>query len=435
MSASFGRHMCDWWHRDRRLSDPLVILFIISMGIVLNPIVLCDYALPYAFQVVIPIFWVVLAFLKLIREHYATRKAGCQHDRSWTAFVSLIQSYAFPKLLIWGYGILLFIIGIADKSYASSGYTQIISLLLPIVALYLFKGKTVHYIYYACVFSFIPVVILTCKVEGIDSLLAPFRAIMDPQFVNPFENHQFTFTTAYLFVYYLYVRDRLNGRAIVPMVLAGVMTFMGFKRILVLSICVVLFIHFLMRKMTERGKRRICHLVSWGLAAICVLYISLIYACHSLDLTDELGILSMGRIYYYKIVVDNTMFGPSFLGIGLNAVSRMLTQDYSYLGVGGVHSDVLKYYAEIGFIGFLFWLWAYLFKIPRYLEKHFGLNPACAVCLINILTFIAFLTDNIDIYFGSQFLFIAIPITVSMSQINNETTNEQLVRRLHPEEI
>lgn len=424
MPVLVGKHMRDWWCRDNHRLDLLAVAFILSMGVALNPTILRDYALPYIFQVSISIFWVVFALIKMLAARSVLWAANGRHDRTWIAFIGLVRSYAGPKLLIWGYGVLLFVIGIADESYASSGYTQIMSLLLPLAALFIFKGKTVDYIYYACVVSFIPILMLTCISQGVECLVAPLRAIVDPQTVNPFENHQFTFTTAYLFVYYLCIRGRSGRGDLVPAILSALMTFMGFKRILVLSLCVVVLAYFVMGRLSDRGKRWVCHLVGWGLAATCILFVSVVYACRSLDLTDELGVLTMGRIYYYKVVVDNTVFSPSFMGIGLNAVSRMLTQDYSYLGVGGVHSDVLKYYAEIGFIGFLFWLWAYLFKIPRYLEKHFGLNAACAICLINILTFTSFLTDNIDIYLGSQFLFIAIPVTVAMGFLDCEKQDE-----------
>ena len=403
---------------DMRNISILGLIFILSMGIALNPTILRYYELPYIFQVVITVFWIVYALLLFMRRLLSKSEIIGIEGSFLSNFSKLAKVFACPKLLIWLYGILLFVFGIGNPEYASTGYTQVASILLPLAALYVFQDEAVDYIYYACLCSFVPIVLLTCFVDGVDSLAAPLLSIVEPETVNPFENHQFTFTTSFLFIYYLCIDGKKDGKNIVPIIMTGIMTFMGFKRILVLSLGAVICVYLLLEHLNAQNKTRICRLINWIIIFICIGFVWLIYSEKFFTLMDQLNIQTMGRIYYYKVVVDNTSFSPSFLGLGLNAVSRMLTQDYAYLRVGGVHSDILKYYAEIGFVGFIIWLWVYLHTIPRFLEKNYGVDAVCAMCLVNILAFISYLTDNIDIYLGSQYLYVAIPITIAMRAVS-----------------
>ena len=404
-----------WWNcEDRSAIAPLAIAFIISMGFALNPIVFRNYKMPYVIQVAVTCFWIFIAFIFWLRDRRRLSTGDGRTDKSRTRYGKIASRFAIPKILIWAYGLALFATGVANPTYASTGYTQMASILLPLSALYIFRSDALKYIYIACVASFVPIVVFTCLGFGLQSLAAPFLSIVEPEIMNPFENHEFTFTAAYLFVYFSCIDERPFKEKFHQIFVSGVMSLIGFKRILALSVLLVLAVHFLLIHLNGPARMRACKLIAGALAVGCSLFVWSIYSGQFFALMDKLGIQTMGRIYYYKVVTDNTSFSPSFLGMGLNSVSRMLTQDYSYLHVGGVHSDVLKYYAEIGFVGFFLWLWVYLFRLPRYIADHFGPRAFYAMSLINIFTFTSFLTDNIDIYLGSQLLYIVIPITVAM---------------------
>lgn len=386
------------------------LLFILTMGIALNPSVM-GISLPQTVIVAITVFWLFIASLLAFGGH-GPRVRG----EGAGAFSCLARFFLVPKLLIWAYGIMLFVVGVGSREYFSTGYTQIASIVLPLCALYIFRRKTVDYIFWACVISFVPVVLLTCAEEGIGCLGAPFLSVIDSVVQNPFENHQFTFTAAFLLVYYLCLKDERGSRDILPIVGCSIMVFMGFKRILVLSIVAVVLLSIMCERITPQAKRKVCKAASICLFVGCWIWVWLIYSGTFFQLVDALGIQTMSRTYYYQIVVNNTAFSPLFPGMGLNAVSNMLTSTYSYLGVGGVHSDILKYYAEIGFLGFLAWTWFYLFSLPRMIERRFGDAAAYGFYLTNIFAFVIYFTDNIDIYFGSQLLYVAISFVYAMTR-------------------
>lgn len=392
------------------------LLFILTMAIALNPSVM-GMNLPQGIVVGITVFWLLAALLLALGKRAkiaesARRLAEC----GGSAFSYLTKCFLVSKLAIWVYGILLFVVGVGASQYFSTGYTQIASVVLPLCALYLFRNKTIDYLFWACVVSFIPVVMFTCLEEGFGCLIAPFQSMVDSVSRNPFENHQFTFTAAFLLVYYLCLKDERGSRDVLSIFVCSVMVLMGFKRILVLSLVAIIALSFVCDRVSPRTRRGICRAASVCLFVGCWIWVWLIYSGAFFQIIDDYGIQTMSRVYYYQIVVDSTSFSPFFPGLGLNAVSNMLTSTYAYLGVGGVHSDVLKYYAEIGFVGFLAWTWFYLLSLPRLIERRFGDKAAYGFYLVNIFAFIVYFTDNIDIYLGSQLLYVAIPFVYAMTK-------------------
>lgn len=394
--------------RQSRKFDFTGLLFIITMGIALNPSIM-GFTLPQIVIFVIIVFWLFVALLLAFGGH--VRKVKMEDDGS---FSSLAYCFFTPKLMIWAYGILLYVTGIGEQAYSSTGYTQIASIILPLCALYIFRSKTVDYIFWSCMISFIPVVLITCAKEGLGSLGAPFLSMLDSVSRNPFENHQFTFTAAFLLIYFLCLKDEGKPRDIFPIIGCSIMVFMGFKRILVLSIVFVFLLSQICRNGSIHTRRMVCRCASVCLFIVCWVWVWSIYSGAFFQLIEALGIQTMSRTYYYKIVADSTSFSPSFLGMGLNSVANMLASTYSYLHAGGVHSDILKYYAEIGFAGFLAWTLFYLLILPKMIERRFGDSASYGYYLINIFTFVIYFTDNIDIYFGSQLLYVSIPFVYAM---------------------
>ena len=93
-----------------------------------------------------------------------------------------------------------------------------------------------------------------------------------------------------------------------------------------------------------------------------------------------------------------------------------MTGQYSYLNVGGVHSDILKIYIENGFILFGLWLWYYLIAITKSFAKKINTSTAVLFFTLTIYTFILYFTDNVENYFIYQIFYICIPISYAVNQ-------------------
>lgn len=382
--------------------------FILSMMISLNPIV-AGYYVPQTVIWGLILIWIAAAFVSFC--HDSTRG---KRGRGDGAFCSIARLFLVPKLLIWFYGVALFALGIASSRYASTGLTQLLSIFLPLSALYLFGRKTVDYVFWATSISLIPQIYLTCAVDGFDAPVQWLSSLVNDAVVNPFENHEITFTAAFLFVYYSSI-DRFGAdKDALKVIICAIMLLLGFKRILVLSVSLTILLALICGGVGTRRATKLLRFSSVTILVGCWLFLAMIYNGTFFDITESLGINTMGRNYYYAQIAQVTDFSPGFLGLGLNAVSNMLSTTYSYMHVGGVHSDILKYYAEIGFVGFALWSWFYLLKLPKMIERRLGDGSAYGLRIINILAFVTYFTDNIDIYFGSQLLYVAIPITFAM---------------------
>lgn len=390
-----------------RQLDVKGVAFIFSMVVALNPII-AEYHVPQYLIWGIDIIWAGIAFITLLRNSVSGISSGDG------AFRSISKLFMYPKLAVWTYGIALFVFGIAPVQYASTGFTQLLSIFLPLSALYLFGAKTVDYIFWAALISFIPQVYFTCAADGLDSPMNWLYSFIDDSVSNPFENHEITFTAAFLFTYYVGIDRYKKEKDVLKIAACIFMLLLGFKRILVLSIGAAFGLIWICNRISQKSADTLLRLASACLLIGCWVFLVAIYNGIFFDITEALGVNMMGRNYYYAQIASVTEFSPSFLGLGLNAVSNMLTTTYSYMRVGGVHSDILKYYAEIGFIGFALWSWFYLLKLPKMIELRFGPGSAYAMRIINVLAFVTYFTDNIDIYLGSQLLYVAIPIVFAM---------------------
>ncbi len=385
------------------------VAFVFSMVVALNPIV-AEYHVPQYLIWGIDVSWVGIAFIAFLRNSVSGVALGDG------AFRSISKLFMLPKLAVWAYGIALFVFGIASAQYASTGFTQLLSIFLPLAALYLFGTKTVDYIFWAALISFIPQVYLTCAAEGLDSPMNWVYSFINDSVSNPFENHEITFTAAFLFTYYVGIDRYKKEKDVLKIAACLVMLLLGFKRILVLSIGAAFVLMWICNRISQKNADTLLRLTSACLLIGCWVFLVTIYNGSFFNITEALGVNMMGRNYYYAQIASVTEFSPSFLGLGLNAVSNMLTTTYSYMRVGGVHSDILKYYAEIGFIGFALWSWFYLLKLPKMIELRFGSGSAYAMRIINVLAFGTYFTDNIDIYLGSQLLYVAIPIIFALQK-------------------
>lgn len=156
-------------------------------------------------------------------------------------------------------------------------------------------------------------------------------------------------------------------------------------------------------------------MAGWFAFVFCYFFIFiLMQGSEFYDLLIKYGINSMGRNYYYEAIINYAEFSPTFLGIGRNAVTKILTTDLAYMHVGGVHSDIIKMYVENGFILFGWWLWYYLVYLTKVYRKKYGNQSAILYFGLVIYTFTMYLTDNVEIYFICQIITIVLPMTYAM---------------------
>lgn len=382
----------------RRLTlDELV--YIISMGVALNTKV-AGVDIPSIVIYGIAAFWIAVALFRTVLGEPILNRG----------LKPLGIRFAAPKVLMLVYSYALVGLGLATAGDGLGGLNQIISVALPISTVYLYGSRSIDLVFWSCLVSFLFVVPYTCIVEGIGSIAAPFLSVFDPTIINPFETHQFTFTAGFLFVYYSLINKEAGHGW--KSIASFAMCFMGFKRIVLLALLLVVAVRALRIPMSKKSGMTLYNTLLAAMAIACFVFIVLLYSGFVEGWMKGHSINVMGRNYYWQTAVSNSFFGPAYLGAGTNSLTHLLTGQYAYLHVGGVHCDILKYYFEIGFFGFIAWLIYFLVYLPNWLKRSCGTQTFEAYSLTVLFMFVLFFTDNVDIYYGSQLLFAAIPMVV-----------------------
>lgn len=409
---------CEIWmtaaefSRKRRF-DLNAIVFIVSMAIALryNRESLAIRNIGYA----IDLFWIALAAVTLLRMQNKSVEKNSDYK-------PLALKLLLPKILIWAYGAFLTVVGLADAEAFSTGFTVLATFVLPMSALFLFRAKTVDYVFWANLITFLFEVCMILIQSGPSALMAAIASIGTADAINPFEHYSWTFLSAFFLVYYtFFVSDEELKYRWVYQTVSIVMFILGFKRILLAAVIVVAIILVATNRVqTKNGivlLRSILVIIGLG----CILMVWGLYNGWLFDLLASSGINMMGRTIYWRHIINMTSFNIAYLGNGVNWTYQWLSNNLYYLGgAGALHNDILKMYVEIGFPGFLVWLYLFLWAIPSFIQKRYGFRALKAYAVFTAMMFIIYATDNVDTYYGPQFLYISFVVTQAMlSKVQN----------------
>jgi hypothetical protein len=389
----------------------LPILFIISMMIAFTTRY-GDYELDYKPQLIIGIIWIIIAFFKFRKDHF--KLVGVfKNDYIW-----LLIIYISPHIIIHLYSIFLMLIGKVSWSYFSSNATVYIPALLAIVSIYLFGTNSFKFIITAFLGSWLLSVGSSILLKGIQIFPhALLQAYYDPAdeyaglTVNYLELHDLILASGYLIIAYIFSYKKLEKQNLIYIISLAIIVFLGMKRIVVIGLAFAFLFYLLMKRCSDKSKYKICLFLGWCAFAFCFLFIFILSdGTIFYEFLEKFGIESMGRNYYYQSIMTYGEFSPTFLGIGRNVITNLLSNELSYLRVRGVHSDIIKMYIENGFILFGLWLWYYLVFLFKKYNQKFGINSAVFYFACTIYTFTLYLTDNIEVYFICQLLYIIVPV-------------------------
>ena len=159
----------------KRQFDLNAIVFIVSMAVALRynreSIVIRNVGY------VIDLFWIALAAITLLRGR--NRISGNSSD-----YKPIALRLMLPKILIWTYGIVLVIVGQADIEAFSTGFTVLATFVLPISALYLFKSKTIDYVFWANLITFLFEVFMILM-QSVRCMEMPLPRVTKPMISSP----------------------------------------------------------------------------------------------------------------------------------------------------------------------------------------------------------------------------------------------------------
>lgn len=398
-------------------------LYIISMALAFTTRY-ADIKLGFELQMFIGLFWIAVAFLKLEKNKFAVKNCSRQD------LIFFFEIYFIPRVVIHLYSIMLIVLGKIESSFFSTNVTVYIPTLLVIFSIYLFGTKAFKYNCYALIVSWALSVSASFICKGpyvfVFAIKQAYFDVMDNTFSNYLELHDLVLAMGYIVIFYYISREKLTKKNIFVLLLVLLIMILGFKRIAVLGVIIVMFLYFIFKQLGIQKQYKICIMLGWIGFLLCYGFIFIMSKGPVFfDMLAKFGINPMGRNYYYMEIMKYAEFKIDFLGIGRNSITQILNTDLSYLRVGGVHSDIIKMYVENGFVLFGLWLWFSLVKVTKLFKKRFGMKSAVIYFMITIYTFSLYLTDNIEIYFICQILAMIIPMTYALKdkERNREEKN------------
>lgn len=197
----------------------------------------------------------------------------------------------------------------------------------------------------------------------------------------------------------------------------------AWKRIGIFAVAIT-YLYFLLFSKSKRSNKSFFVKVTGIVGTIiCLVYVSLVASGELVTLLKSFGIDMMGRDIIYTYFRRFTTFSPMFMGKGVGFVGRQFDYTtsadlYNMASIRALHNDFFKMYIEIGFIGFIVWVIWWLIKLPRIIQKRYGVKKAFICLLFVLLAFILYTTDNTESYINFQMELSAIITYISCCYVD-----------------
>lgn len=268
---------------------------------------------------------------------------------------------------------------VVQDSVNANSYKQTIFYLIPITLAFVISTYLKKYLRDLVDIQFLAI-LLVFLLTGIQNFTK--SDLMESQYAFIFG--------AYLLYYFWNKQYCLSVVSVIALYLAN-------KRIAllaaVLTVCYLIFLNVLKKEKAQLLILRVSNiLILGGVFA----YIYIIKSGILGRITAKYKINTMGRTNVYGMISEAYTFSLKYLGKGIGSV-QVLVRELGISTYQLLHNDILSFYIEIGFVGFLIF-WTIYCTIFILLLKRVSTQTMCIVFGLFVFTVIVFMTDNISIY-------------------------------------
>ena len=349
-------------------------------------------------------------------------------------FGSIIIGIIFCSILIWILD--LQTIDFIFKGVSKISY-QILNIAIVISAVYLFEEQAAKYTFFGIAAANFVIIILGALTTGFAGAvqdminnITSFGAndvINNSTFIRAIEIHDITFVMGVFVLYFLFFTPGEKHRYLY----AGIALFLffaGLKRIAFLSLFLGFAYAVFCMFLGARGKRRVLIITSLLIVVFCYYYIFIIqkgiFSQFCIDNDIELN----GREKIYDFIARYYQVSPSYRGKGYEFCVQLLksmkdTKD-QVVAITAVHNDILKMYVEMGFWGFMIWIFGYYVYQTHWFIGRCGEQVAVCFMVINVYMLITYMTDNTMFYYWSSMVIRVIPMSYFFSPIKERPLKE-----------
>lgn len=340
--------------------------------------------------------------LEVVRKKLTSWGVQTENHRRQNSVLGTFLTWNFgSQVAIWLYTILLVVFGMTESRFLSSNIMTFVNGLSAVSILYLFGRRGVN------------VSIAALCMAWFISLVRAFVAPAFEDFWKNLELHDIAFGAGYILLYYVFCHKKWDLFHASACGVVALLILLAFKRIGLAALALTVILWAVLRYVKKETARR--KILFWGSTVaivLCYLFVVMIVEGWLIAILNAMGIHPMGRNYYYEALSEHCEISLWFPGLGRNASATLFTTDYAYMRVGNVHSDILRMYAECGFVLFGLWLLVFWVFLPKAIDKKYGYRAMEFFLLCTVYTFIIYATDNTELYLVNQYFYMLIPMHV-----------------------
>ena len=329
-----------------------------------------------------------------------------------TSLFRYIKMLFIPSVMVFIFSVIINIFNPCGLSrYYSRAFGLTMYILLAVLEAYFvffyFEKKAIGYTFCAVALSYLTSCIVAFRQDGLYQFK---KMIFDTGYNGSvLEMHEVAPIASLFAIYFLFstkLKKENRKNFFLKEFICFFIIICSAKRINFICCVIMTFVYELIKRKSYSRKRlrSICRIIAVIFIMVSLLYIFTIKSGVLNVLLNLLNVNTMARMELWNGIAQTYKFSPLFLGKGSGYVSKWMDNNWSSLGIiglhssTGIHSDILKYYIELGFVGFIAYFFYYLCYIPNRIYKDRKDNSFALCFVLFLLQFLVWFTDNISTY-------------------------------------
>ncbi|MCD8179888.1 MAG: hypothetical protein LUF26_00185 [Firmicutes bacterium] len=331
--------------------------------------------------------------------------------------------YAFMLVCIIAWSVFLWIINLESIDFILRGVAkfmyQFLVLLIIFSGVYLFGERAIYTTFYGIALGNTIIMAMNLATFGpVESLNSVIMMITgggeQTGFVRAMEIHDVTFTFGFFIIYFLFFA-RHNKERVACLLISVFYFLLGWKRIAMAALPAALFLGIILGRMKPKTRKGFMKFVMWMIVIGSFGYIVITNVGIFEQITDYLGLDTMGRNEVYNYIKQYYSISIGFVGYGFEYTTVLLQKiaaanPEAHIGVSAIHNNILTVYIELGFVGFWAWIVYTLVFQLNWMINHWGEKTAMLFFMCEIYIFMTYTTDNTLYYFYTSLVLRLMPM-------------------------
>lgn len=401
------------------------ILYVLSMALAFS-MEIDSISVPYFLKYIIACIWIIIgAFYDHVESSFFTL-------RITKIKKNLLKLFLIPIAVAFSYTCMIWIAG-QSGHITFSNFARLISNLgcmaiiaaSAIMCTTIFGKDVIRLTFVALVFTIGFNALVVIQNYGLPSMITYVTHVFQADSYEygttlskvsyGMEIHDGTFAMGIFLLYYIFYEEANKKVRFLQIIMALFCSYLGFKRNELIGILVVSIIATTVVRKKGKDFLRTNQIVTFFVLISCF---SFVIAVKYLDqMTMLLSVLDIYRIRVYRFMRGLYSISPFYIGKGYSYVNYILGNQNKLLGTS--HSDLVRVYTEMGFWGFVAWIWYYFTYIPRYIYRNYSELAGKMFMMFSFYVFSTYFLDNTLTLFANQFVYYVIPIAVLYNEYDH----------------